>query len=99
MRDQLELQNIFINITPYVYFQPPSTMKLLYPCIVYQRDDIDTKFSNNKVYNNTVRYMVTLIDPDPNSKLVEKVLNLPMCSFERHFTKDNLNHDVYNLYY
>ena len=43
--------------------------------------------------------MVTVIDPDPDGILSDKVLALPMSSFDRHFTMNNLNHDVYNVYY
>jgi len=99
MRSQLDLQDLFLTITQNVYFQPPATLKMTYPCIVYQRDDIDVKRSNDKVYGSIVKYLVTVIDPNPNSELVEKVLLLPLCGFERHYTKDNLNHDIYNLYY
>ena len=51
------------------------------------------------MYNHTVGYMVTVIDPNPISDIHEKILRLPLCSFDRHYTQDNLNHDVYNLYY
>jgi len=99
MRSQLDLQNIFLAITPNVYFQPPETYKMVYPCIRYQRNKINSKYSNNKMYTNTVGYMVTVIDPNPNSLILEKLLRLPLCIFDRHYTQENLNHDVYNLYY
>lgn len=82
-----------------VYFQPPETIKLKYPCIIYNRSAIDTKHADDKLYNHRRRYTVTVIDPDPDSEILEKILNLPLCRFDRHYTADNLNHDVFNVYY
>lgn len=70
-----------------------------YPCIVYRRTDIDTSFADDNPYICNKRYQVTVIDPNPDSLIPDKVVKLPKCSFDRHFTADNLNHDVYNLYY
>jgi hypothetical protein len=82
-----------------VYFQPPSNLSMQYPCIVYSRDSAETLFADNSPYRNTKRYQVTVIDRDPDSILPDKVAGLSLCSFERHFTADNLNHDVFNLYF
>lgn len=40
-----------------------------------------------------------VIDKNPDSIIADKVESLKMCSFDRHYTADNLNHFVYNLYY
>jgi hypothetical protein len=45
------------------------------------------------------RYQVTIIDRDPDSGIPEVVAGLPTSTFSRHFTVDNLNHDVYTLYF
>lgn len=82
-----------------VYYQPPEKTKMLYPAIVYSRDDIDNSFADNSVYIQQHAYQVTVIDKDPDSEIVELVSKLPMCRFERHFTSDNLNHDVFSLYF
>lgn len=82
-----------------VYFQPPNGKLMSYPCIVYKRDDADTEFANNKPYHYTKRYMVTVIDRDPDSAIPNKIANLPMCLYNRFYTADNLNHDVFHLYF
>jgi hypothetical protein len=83
-----------------VYFQPPESVKLAYPCIVYGRDTIGvTEFADDKPYHHQVRYALTVIDKNPDSILLDKIASLPMCRFDRHFTKDNLNHDAYKLYF
>lgn len=106
MGRRLEFQEVLqslIGIRPdgkkNVYFQPPSSVKMNYPCIVYSLSRISVKKANNKLYGFIKGYMVTVIDPDPDGILSDKVLALPMSSFDRHFTMNNLNHDVYNVYY
>lgn len=82
-----------------VYFQPPADKSMKYPCLVYKREAIDSKFANDRLYTSKVKYSVTLIDADPDSATNGKLLELPLCAFERHFAADKLNHDVYNIYY
>jgi hypothetical protein len=82
-----------------VYFQPPPSIKMVYPCIVYKRSNVDTKFADNRPYLIEKRYQVTVIASDPDSDIPDKLALLPKCTFDRHFTADNLNHDVYNLYF
>lgn len=82
-----------------VYFQPPETIRMTYPCIVYERDTGDTQFADNAPYIHKLRYTVTVIDRDPDSEIPGKVALLPMCIFDRHFTTDYLHHDVYKIYY
>lgn len=82
-----------------VYFQPAENLKLSYPCITYSRDFADTKFADNNVYLRKKRYVVTVIDRDPDSDIPDKIAQLPMCLFDRFFVADNLNHDIFNIYY
>lgn len=82
-----------------VYFQPPPSTKMQYPCIVYRKDDIDTIYSGNKPYRNVQRYTVTVIDKNPDSFIPAKIAGLPMSTFDRFFVTDNLNHDVFKLYF
>jgi hypothetical protein len=82
-----------------VYFQPPNGTKMEYPCIVYERDDEDTQYADNSPYQRTTRYSVTVIDRDPDGELREMVASLPYSSFERSFQAEDLNHDVYNVFF
>jgi hypothetical protein len=82
-----------------VYFQPPTNIKLQYPCIVYERARMDVGFADNAPYRHTKRYKVTVIDRDPDSTLVDAVSALPLCSHDTFYTADNLNHDVFTLYF
>jgi hypothetical protein len=68
-----------------------------YPAIVYGLEDIENAFANDRVYLSKRKYLITVIDEDPDSEIVEKVSQLPACRFNRHFESDNLNHDVFIL--
>ena len=82
-----------------VYFQPPSSVKMSYPAIVYSRDAITNAHANNNPYINDVRYRITLISKDPDNSVIDKMLALPLCGYDRSYAADNLNHDVFTLYY
>lgn len=82
-----------------VYFQPPEDRVMQYPCIVYERDDSSVQHADNLPYRQALRYQVTLIDQNPDSDVVDKLLALPLCSFSRHFATSGLNHDVFVLYH
>jgi hypothetical protein len=82
-----------------VYFQPPEDGSMTYPCIVYERDDSSVQHADNAPYRMHLRYQVTLIDRNPDSDVVDKLLALPLCSFSRHFATSGLNHDVFVLYH
>jgi hypothetical protein len=97
--DRLQIQSLLETFAPNVYFQPPANVVMQYPCIVYNRDQAETEFADNFPYRRTKRYQVTIIDQDPDSVIPDKVAELPMCLFERHFTADNLHHDVFNIYF
>lgn len=102
MAPRLNLQAILESIlgSRNVYFQPPPTQLIKYPCIVYKRDNRDIKHADNRPYIDKKRYMVTVIDPNPDSLIPDNLVNtLPMCAFDRFYTADNLNHDVHQLFF
>lgn len=82
-----------------VYFQPPSTVKMKYPAIVYNLNNIEIKFADDGVYSSARNYLVTIIDSDSDSAIIDKMVTLPMCRFNRHYISDNLNHEVFILTY
>ena len=57
-----------------VYFQPPESVKLNYPCIVYERAKPNVKHANNKAYQFTQCYKVTLIGKNPEWELPEQFI-------------------------
>jgi hypothetical protein len=86
-------------IKPCVKYQPGPSVKLSYPAIIYNLDDIPSIFADNRPYCWDHRYSVTIIDRDPESKLREKLVQLPMCKFSRVYVADNLYHFIFEIYY
>lgn len=83
-----------------VYFSPPDGKELKYPCIIYSLEDNSTRNADNISYIQYFRYTVILISRKAdNQKLVEKLLELPMCSLSRSYASSNLQHYVFDLYY
>lgn len=98
---RIQLHEMLVDIlgSTNVYFQPPSTIKMKYPCIVYSLANIDSRFADNIPYFHKRRYSVTIIDRDPDSVIRDKMTYIEKCSFERSFTSDNLYHYVFNITY
>lgn len=100
-KTRLDLQTLLENLIncDHVYYQPPSNLQMKYPAIRFSRSDIENKFADNSVYVQQHAYEIIVIDKDPDSEIVEKVSKLPAARFERHYVADNLNHDVFQLYF
>ena len=107
MGTRLELSDILNGIMTklgkaydgHVYFQPPESTKIQYPCIIYERNTGDSQFADDIPYIFKIRYQITVIDRNPDSPMVNEVAMIPGCTFDRHFVSDNLNHDTFNLYF
>lgn len=98
---RLELQKEFEDLlgNKNVYYQPPESLKLKYPCIIYNRNDIENDYANNKPYKREMVYDGLLIEKDPDSDLSLKIDDLPYCSFDRFYITDNLYHGAFRIYY
>lgn len=97
---RLELHQILKKICKNVYYQPPSTVKMTYPCIVYNKSGEDNLFAGNIKYRTTDSYMITVIDRDPDSEIPDKVLKtIQSSSYQDSFVSNNLNHTVLSLNY
>lgn len=103
MKTWKDLREVLVDIMDgggEVYFQPPTNVRMTYPCIVFERSDAYTIRADNNPYVITKRYAVTLITKTADNDLyLDKLLNLPMCTFDRQFIVDNLVHAVFNIYY
>lgn len=101
MNNRVKLQKILEDIlgSRNVYYQPPATVKMGYPAIVYSRSNIENIHADNAVYRQNNSYEIIVIDKHPDSEIVRNVSLLPHCRFLRHYVADNLNHDVFTLYF
>lgn len=101
MGSQIELQAKLEELlgSTNVYFQPPESLKMEYDAIRYSTQDIQTQFANNRLYSKMKRYEIVVIARKPDHPVIDELLNLPYCSYDRHYVSDNLNHDVFTLYF
>lgn len=101
MASRLNLQDELCEIlgSENVYFQPPASVKMSYPCIRYSRSRNDQKYANNYIYLVTPGYSGVVIDHNPDSDIPNKMLeHFPMCNFGNPYVVDNLNHFPFTLY-
>lgn len=102
-KPRIELQDILEEIlgSRNVYFQPPESIKLKYPCIVYQFQGMANRHADNIVYKTAKQYQVTYITKDPDTEDFTDILlaRLPYSRYDRHFVSDNLNHEVFTVYF
>lgn len=96
-----QLQAMLVEIlgSQNVYYQPPASVYINYPAIVFKRLPIRNTFADDEVYRQSHQYQLTVIDSDPDSEIVEKVSKLPKIRHDRHFASDNLYHDVFIINY
>lgn len=101
MSRRIELQELLEKLlgSENVYFQPPANKKMQYDCIRYSRIKIKPTYANNRPYHLSNCYQVIAIYKNPDSDLPHKIAMLPMCSHDRYYTAENLNHDVFTLYF
>lgn len=97
---RVELHHILERVlgSKYVYFQPPTGLKMEYPCIVYNLSTANDIHADNHIYRRLYRYTVTYITKNPDDPKRDELDDLPYCAFDRFFTSDNLNHFVYTIY-
>lgn len=102
MASRLELHEELCELlgTRNVYFQPPESIKLSYPCIIYSRSGVTKQNANNRLYKSVNEYGIIVIDANPDSSIPDDILNhFPMCRFDRSYTSNNLNHTSLTLNY
>lgn len=101
MSKRLELHELLCETlgSRNVYFQPPDSIKMQYPAIVYFRNDMPISHADNSAYIISTEYQIIVIDKNPDSDIVNKVASLPRCQYDRHYKADNLNHDAFTMIY
>ena len=101
MASRLELQTLFEELlgSRNVYYQPPESIKMSYTAIKYSRSDVDVRHADNTTYSKMTKYEVIVIAKNPDDPVIEKILDLPYCSYDRHYVSDNLYRDVFILYH
>lgn len=102
MASRLDLHNELCQLlgSKNVYYSPPESLKMKYPCIRYTLSDKHTKYADDRTYKSINCYDVTVIDSNPDSAIPDQILaHFSMCDFNRQYTSNNLNHSILKLYY
>ena len=103
MKDRLDLHNELVELlgSNHVYFQPPESIRMVYPCIVYERSGVDSEHADDSRYVNMMRYDIQFItkEPDTNDFIIKMLNAFKYCSYNRHYVYDNLNHEAFTVYY
>lgn len=101
MGSRLELHALLSEVaeTENVYFQPPASLIMKYPCVVYKFDGIDTDYADDIPYRLEKRYQVTYIYKNPDSEVPMAIASLQKCRFDRNFVSDNLYHSIFSLHF
>lgn len=101
MGTRLELQSKLEELlgSRNVYYQAPESVKMEYPAIRYSRSDINIDHADDSAYLKNKRYELIVISMKPDEPVIEKLLELPYCSFGTSYKSDNLYHDTLVLYY
>jgi len=96
---RLEFQALLQTLlgTGNVYFQPPHTFSMVYPCIVYSLSDIDAKHADNDPYILTTEYSVIYISRDPDDSAMYALARVRSAKFGKTYVSDGLNHTVFNI--
>lgn len=83
-----------------VYFQPPESVKLKYPCIVYTLDPTYTSHADNKNYIIVNRYHVKHIYKSLSNSLKDEFLtHFMMISHNNRMIADSMYNDDFTLYF
>ena len=101
MSNRLDLHEMLCELlgSRNVYFQPPESVRLAYPAIIYELSNIRNKFADNRVYIQGDSYAIKVITSEPDSEIVRKVSKLPQCRYDRAYVSDNLYHTAFTLSY
>lgn len=101
MGRRLELHKKFLAIKGLknAYFNADSNVRMVYPCIRYERSGEQVEHASNGRFITRDRYIVTAIDRDPESSIFRALEAFPYYSFNRFYTADGLAHFVCSIYY
>lgn len=99
MASRLDLQHTLEGVlgTRNVYFQPPMSLQMKFPCIRYELSKPEIVRADNNILFEHHSYTMTLIHKDPDNTIWEALLRLPYCRYDRMYKSDNLYHYVFTI--
>lgn len=96
MTNRLTLHKTLTDIlgSGYVYYNPPESTKMSFPCIVYKLNNIIPTHADNMNYIDHTVYKITVISKQVDHPAVKKILKLPRTRFSTSFTANGFYHYV-----
>lgn len=101
-RSQKDLDDILLELLGegvHRYFQPPPSLQIKYPCVVYEISSGNSQYADNHLYIYENRYTLTYLTRHANDSNNEKIQTLQKCRFDRRYCSNGLYHNVYDLYF
>lgn len=97
---RLELQNMLEDIlgSDRVYYQPPATLRMKYPCIRLENQAMSLQHANNAPYVMHDRYRIIFMSTDPESPIPKKIAALPGVRAAQPYDADNLHHWPFEIW-
>lgn len=84
----------------HVYFQPPESIRMKYPAIIYDLYRVNQRFASDRQHIGFPGWSITIIDRNKDVDWVSKMLeSFKYCSVERIYVADNLAHYAFIVYY
>lgn len=101
MHNRLDLQTKLEELlgSRNVYYQPPESIKMSYPAIVYEMVGVSRRHADDKEYMRKMQYEITVIDKRPFNPAIDKIMNFPNSYYNRSYKIDNLYHDIISIYF
>ena len=100
MGTRIDLHTELLELCDRAYYQPPSSVKMKYPCFVYSLSKVRPKYADNAVYKKFTAYTITYISLSVADGIIDTMLTgFPYCRFDRHYIADDLHHYVFELFY
>lgn len=101
MRTRLDLHELLCELVEsrHVYFSPPASIQMMYPCIVYEVIGCQNDYADNLKYRNHRRWSVTYITTDPDDTVHNRLDELQYSNPGNPFVADGLYHFPYTIYF
>jgi hypothetical protein len=95
---QRELEEMLGNKN--VYYQPPESLRMKFPCVVYKKLRGFTRYADDIPYTFQQPYELTYITSEPDSPITyELAMKYPTIRHMNSFVSDNRYHEVFELRY
>ena len=96
---RIELQRYLESVlgSRNVYFEPPETLKMKYPCFVYNLSRMNPTKADNLPYRVTQEYDVQYITREPEVDIPMRFAYSKRFTGGQHFVADGMHHFNYSI--